>query len=275
MSNSSIIVKSFIVALLAAAAAATASCAATPGSAPPANSELPTATVPGTVHPLGSSKNQFVFSLTPPSLTFLHATSPAQTITIVVADQRAIITVVQDPTVANAVLNVASITQIQGGGFQETITVTPLKPGITNLFLNTQQGTVATIPIDVYAELQASVITGNVIQCKKPSACTAASTLGGASLGVQEQFYPNSFSLNLGTVCQTANGSTSLATSGNVALQLTPAGYTTLVNNAFATNLKTQSLSCTTTVTDDHGGTQTTTQTFTVTFQSLNRGAGL
>jgi hypothetical protein len=234
-----------------------------------------TGSVGAPLHALGTSKSQFVLSLTPASLTFLHATSPAQTITVVVADQRTITTVVQDPTVASAVLNQASITQLASGGFQETITVTPLKPGITNLFLNTNQGTVATVPIDTYGELQTSANAGNVISCKKPSSCNAAATLGGASLGVQEQFYPNTFSLNLGTVCQTANGSTSLATSGNVALQLTPAAYTTLVNNAFATNQKTQSLSCTTTVTDDHLGTQTTTETITVQFQTLARGAGL
>jgi hypothetical protein len=268
MTSSSIAVKSFVFASLAAAACAMASCtgglATSPGPA--------AGTVPAPPHALSASSTQFVLSLSPVSLTYLHATSPAQSLTMVVADQRTITIAVQDPTVANAVLSPNSITLPNNAGFQDTITVSPLKPGVTNLFVNTQKGTVATVPIDVYAELQASPVGGNVIFCKKPSDCTATSTLGGASLNFVEQFYPNSYSLTADT-CQTSTNATIFAVGGTFALQLTPAAYTQLVNNAIANNQKTESVTCNTTVSATES--VSTAETFTVTFQSLQRGAGL
>ena len=270
MTNHSKAVKSFILLSLAAAACAMTSCTSAQGGGP--SSVPPAGAVPAPPHALGISNTQFVFSLTPSSLTFLHATSPAQTITMVVADQRTITIAVQDPTVASAVLSPTTINLANNAGFQDTITVTPLKPGVTNLFINTQQGTVATVPIDIYAELQAAPVAGTVIFCKKPSSCTASSTLGGASLTFNEQFYPNSYSLSTDT-CQTATGATTLGTGGTFALQLTSSAYAQLVANALAANQKTESLTCTTTVSATE--TATTTETFTVTFQSLARGAGL
>jgi len=257
--------KSITVAAVLLSALAASSCSSTGGTAP--SSVIPTNTIQ-----TQSSSKSFVFSLSPSSVTYLHATSPAQTITFVVADQRTLTLAVQDPTVASAVLNPGTIGLPNNAGFQGTITVTPLKAGVTNLFINTQQGTVATVPIDVYGELQASPVTGNVIKCKNPSSCTGASTLGGASVNFNEQFYPNSYTLTADT-CQTANDVTVFATGGTYALQLTDAAYATLVANAIAANQKTESLTCTTTVNATEA--VTTTQTITVQFQTLQRGAGL
>jgi hypothetical protein len=191
---------------------------------------------------------------------------------MVVANTRKISIAVQDPTVASAVLTTTLVALPGGGGFPDTITVTPLKPGVTNLFVNSQQGVVATIPIAVYGELSASGANGNNIQCVGPDTCTAASTLGGGSVTFNEPFYPNTYSLG-SDQCQLASGATTEALAGTYQLQLTPAAYADLVNNAIAANSLTESITCNTTV--GATGSVATTQVITVQFQTLQRGAGL
>src|SRR5215472_14369212 len=87
--------------ILATAVAAALSAAACSGSGTTGAS--PTSAVPAPIQPAAQQK-QFVFSISSPSLVYFHATSPAQTDTIVVADRRSIAVSVEDPTVATATI---------------------------------------------------------------------------------------------------------------------------------------------------------------------------
>jgi hypothetical protein len=201
----------------------------------------------------------------------LHATSAQQTVTLVVADSRTLMTSVQDATVASAVENPPTSAQpgSSSAGFTDTWTVTPLKAGVTNLVISDSHGPVATIPIDVYGELS---VTGasTPLHCHDPSDC---STSGGVTVNLTEPFYPNGFNLTYTTTCA---GQTFVSTSSaSLSLSLTSDGLTTLANNALNNNSKTGSVTCTTTVNDDHSGTSTTNTTFTITFTTLQRGSSL
>lgn len=223
------------------------------------------------MHSLSSGKSSFVFSISPASLIFFHATSPQQILTIVVADSRTLTTAVQDPTVASAVENapINSLPGPNGSGFTNTWTVTPLKAGITNLVISDNKGPVATIPIDVYGELSVSVAS-TPLHCHDPRDC---STSGGATLNLSEPYYPNGFNLSYTTTCA---GTTFVASnSTSLSLSLTNSGLTTLATNALNNNSKTGSVTCTSTVNDDHSGTASMTSTFTITFTTLQRGSGL